>query len=489
MSLPNTAKSSIVAITNEYQPNAGTTALNLPVKIALMAQGNSAATFGTDPVQVFSAQQVADILGTGSPGHLAALELFPIYGNGVGSIPVTLYPMDGGSAASAGTITPLADQTEQASYVVTISEISTDSFVLAAGATVADFTAAITAAINAVPEMPVIAADGTTVVNLTAKWQGTTGNEIFVKVTSTNANASTFTIVQPTAGAGEPDIDGPLALLQDNWETIIVHTLGESTTAIDKIETAGLARWGETQKVPFVSYYGSGGSTYATEITVPTAKRGYFCNVKISVPGCKNLSFVIASAAVREIAKTQNDGKKFANDYGELKLTTLTAGARADQWSYSERENLVQNGVSTTYLKDGVVALLDVVTFYHPVGNVIAELSRVVAIHKLMTILYNLKAIFDSDNWKSKPLVTDNSFSTNTEAKRPKDAKTEVNLMLDRLEKSAIVVESKASAKLTIVTINGTNPNRLDIQLFPKVSGSINIIDILNKWSFYFGGN
>ena len=151
----------VVGIKTAFKDLRGGGILFLPQRVAVVGQGNSAAVYDTTKRQVTSAQEAATTYGFGSPIHLAVLQLLPVNGDGVGTIPVTVYPLvdDGSGVAAAGDITPAGAQTEAAAYRVVINEIQSAQFVISVGDTVATIVTAMAAAVNATLEMPVIAVD------------------------------------------------------------------------------------------------------------------------------------------------------------------------------------------------------------------------------------------------------------------------------------------------------------------------------------------
>ena len=84
----------VVGIKTEFVDLRAGAAILLPQRIALVGQGSTAATFATTKRRVTSSTEVGQLYGFGSPVHLAALQLLPLNGDGVGSIPVTVYPFD-----------------------------------------------------------------------------------------------------------------------------------------------------------------------------------------------------------------------------------------------------------------------------------------------------------------------------------------------------------------------------------------------------------
>ena len=142
----------VVGIKTAFIDLRGGAAVALPQRIAVIGQGNTGSVYSNDKAQVFSALEVAQTYGFGSPLHLAVSQLLPVNGDGVGAIPVTVFPLDddAGGVASTGDITPTVVPTEAASYVVRVNNIDSESFTIpATGATVASVVTQITDAINA----------------------------------------------------------------------------------------------------------------------------------------------------------------------------------------------------------------------------------------------------------------------------------------------------------------------------------------------------
>ena len=158
--------------------------LYLPQRIAVIAQGASSAVYSTDKFTPTSAAEVGAKLGYGSPAHLAAKQLLPANGDGVGTIPVTIYPLlDAGSGVAAeGAITPTGSPTSAGVYRVSVNNILSEPFVIPSGATIAQITVLIADAIQAVLDMPVTATSSATAVTVTAKWAGASGNGLKVAV-------------------------------------------------------------------------------------------------------------------------------------------------------------------------------------------------------------------------------------------------------------------------------------------------------------------
>jgi len=279
----------VVGIKTEFV-NLKTGITLLPQRIAVIGQGTTAqnASYDTTKAQVFTAQEVGEEYGFGSPLHLACKQLLPVNGDGVGSIPVTVFPLkdDGSGVAASGTITPSGSQTTAANYQIKVNNILSTAFTVAVGASVADMCDSITAAINSVVDMPIIATDNTTEVGIEAKWKGATGNDIVVEIVGDTTLGSSYSIVQPTSGATNPSTSTATDQFGDVWYTLVVNCFeGGDTTTIDALSTVNEGRWGALTRKPFVAFHGDNETTVATAGTVPDARKTDRTNVKIARGG------------------------------------------------------------------------------------------------------------------------------------------------------------------------------------------------------------
>lgn len=466
--------------------------LFLPQRIAVVGQGASAATYSTTKQQFTSAAAVAAEYGFGSPLHLAALQLFPVNGDGVGTIPVTFYPLedDASGVAATGDITPAGAQTEAASYLVRVNNIDSEEFVINVGDTVADIVTAMTAAINAVLEMPIIATDATpgtsTEVGITSKWKGVSANDIFIEVIGSTTAGITFGITQPTGGLVNPDVDTALAQVGDVWESMMLNCLDIADTgALDEYSAFGEGRWGALTRKPTVVFTGNTETTVSAATAVSDARKTDRTNAQLVAPGSNDLPFVVAARQLARIAPVANNNPP--HDYGSQDATGLTPGADGDQWTYADRDSAVKKGSSTIEVKDGVVNVSDVVTFYHPSGDPIPAYRFVVDIVKLQNIIFNLDLIFATKEWDGAPLIPNDQPTVNRAAKKPKTAVAAVAAMIDSLGLNAIISDPETAKANTEAEIDSGNPKRLNLKTTVQLSGNTNIKSIDLEFGFFFG--
>lgn len=587
MAIDASAVARVLGIETTFKDLRAGGVLFLPQRIAVLAQGNSDSVYAATKFQATSAAAVGAALGFGSPAHLVARQLFPQNGDGVGTIPVTFYPLaDHASGAPAeGSITPSGTQTTAASYRVKVSNVQSEAFTIAVSATVSERCAAMANAISAVLEMPVnatytyatptatktttvgtsngtvtvlsvtgapqvgsyllecttavanggvwklTAPDGTVVstsitqtpapggatvidqggiqftitdgaedfdvgdiwtiavtatdVQLTSKWEGASANDIHVEVVGTDYG-TTFTIVQPTGGLNNPTVDAALAQMGNVWESMVLNAMNiEDTDALDELSDVGEGRWGQLVRKPFVAFTGNTGTTVAAATAISSARRTDRVNCQLVAPGSNDLPCVVAARQLARIAKVANNNP--ARDYGSQRATGLTPGDDGDQWDYTQRDQAVKLGSSTIEVRDGVVSIGDVVTFYRPTGDPSPAYRFVCDIVKLQNILFNIDLIFNTADWDGAPLIPDAQPTVNPSARKPKSAVAAVNAMLDSLGLNALISDPEAAKATTAASINAQNPKRLDVQTTVQLAGNTNIISTDLFFGFYFG--
>lgn len=483
----------VVGIDTKFKDLRAGNIIFLPQRIAVFAQGATAVTYSTTKRQVTSAAEAGTVYGFGSPAHLAVRELLPVNGDGVGTIPVTVYPLvdHGSGVAAAGDILPGGTATKATSFRVRIGGVMSAQFTVAAGAVVAaTVISAMLTAINGVLEMPVIASNGTTDVNIVAKWKGPTGNNILIEMLAGDGgpvvlNGVTFGLTQPTGGLNDPSITTALAQMGNVWESMVLNCVGQATAVLDEFQAFGEGRWGELVRKPLIVFSGSTAASVGTATTIPAARTTDRVNSQLVAPGSPNIPFVVAARQLARIAKLANGNPP--HDYGSQRATGLIPGTDGQQWDYAARDQAVKAGSSTIEVRDGVVTLSDVVTFYHPTGEEPPAYRYVVDIVKLQNSIFNLDLQFANDEWDGAPLIPDEQPTVNPTAKKPKMAVALAGAIVDSLGDHAIISDPATAKKTIAASINSGNPKRLDMTLTVQLSGNTNIVSVVLNFGFFFG--
>lgn len=488
MGVDQSAVSRVTGVAVEFKIFESGGVTNLPQRIALVGQGNSAATFALTKLQITDAQEPADVFGFGSPLHLAALQLFPANGDGVGSIPVTVYPLEDedSSVAAAGTIEALGTQTEQLEYIVKINKIPAASTVIPVGTTASAAITLFKTSIDATLKLPVTSGANTGVelsLDITSKWKGESANDIYVEIEGVEAGIA-FTITQLTGGLVNPDIDDALNNVGTVWETMILNCLNyDDVATLTKVKDFCDGRWDELVKQPVFSINGTGDDR-ATRTAITDARKTDKRNALIPAPGSKELPFVIAARAVARIAPVANNTP--AVGYAGH-LTGLVPGLDSDQESHTQRDVSLKAGSGTTILVNGEIELNDTITMHHPDGDVNPAFRYIVNLVKLQNIVFNVRLIMEATALKGAPLLPDNTPTTEPLVVKPKNIKTRLGNLADALALKAIIADAEFTKANLTAAISTSNPNRLENAFPVKLSGNIEINDTTIYFGFYFG--
>ena len=461
----------------------------LPQRIAIVGQASSSVypLASSDKKQVFSALEVGQTFGFGCPVHVAAEQVLPATGDGVGTIPVTIYPTADGTTAAAGQIavTGTAQNTDKV-YRVKINEKVSEPILIGEGDAPAAAVAAFLAGINANLSMPALAADAAPDVAITAKSKGEYGDDLFIEIIG-EEDGLTFTPTQPTGGAGNPDVDPALAKFGNVWETLVLNCMNLSDTAtLTKYTTFGEGRWQPIRPKPCLVFTGNTEGNVNLAVVVSDARKTDRINAQLVAPASNELPMVAAARQLARLAVVANENPP--TDYAGQLATGIAPGADDVQWSFTEQDFAVKAGSSTVEVVDNVLEMSDTTTFYHPTGDINPAYRYVVSIMKVMNVTFNLRLIFEADDWQGKVLIPDGQPTTNENARRPSTAKAAVAKMIDNLALSGIIVNPAAAKASIQADISATNPNRLDLSFTYQISGNTNQISITAYWGFNFGG-
>lgn len=460
----------------------------LPQRIAVVGQGASASVYPLTKFRATTAAQVGQAVGFGSPLHLAALQLLPANGDGVGSIPVTFYPLedDGAAVAAVGDITPTGTAAKAGTFRVLVSGIASAQFTVAVGDTPAMIISKVLSVVNGVLPMPVIAANGTTKVNLTAKWAGASGNDLVIELQGPTDTGVTFAITQPALGAANPDVQPALDQVGGVWETMVLNCLDlADTTALEAYQTFGDGRWGSLVRKPLVVFTGNPALTPNDATVITDARKTDRVNCALPNPGSVTLPFVSAAGQLARIAKIANNNP--ARDYGRQIASYILPGADGDQWDFAQRDQAVKGGSSTVEVRDGEVNISDVVTMYHPTGEEPPAYRFVCDIVKLQNIIFNVDLQFNNAEWDGAPLIPDDQPTVNPEAKKPKNVLAVIGALADNMGLNAIISDPAYTKANAQCEIDSANPKRLNTVIPVKLVGNVNIHSIDLNFGFYFG--
>ena len=497
------ASATAVSFKQKAQNNS---AVYRPEKIVCIGQAQTGKEVKTNKVVLGSgnADDIGTIFGYGSPLHQFAKKLFPKAGNGskVDTYFMAVAAPNSGSAtvkkitATATQVAksfngyirlrdlPFVAAADIAGKIATIYQLNQAQaprgtnlnsyetkyipFTLIKGMSASEVATSIYNTLieeTSLPFTPAIDSENTNALQLTAKWVGSDSNFEF-DIVDEDENEITaaiygvsFAITTATEGAGVGTIpEAALDELDEEFGVTRVVSQFTTTTVLDTLKDKF-----DSLRDPLIAQY----VTCYTSIKAPESS---------SVPKTYDKETLIALGTARrdDLVNVQIVG-----DYGDLR--------RLD---WKERNQLLKAGFSNIVKKsDGSYCLMDLVTFYHPVGkqNPIYRYDRDITV--IANCAYDLMATFrDSEQWKSVILVAEDDITVNPAARKLSDVKAEVNKRLGLLGKAGLIANYKEAQKRTQVEIDSSNPNRVNINPDFEISGVGRIFDITNFVGFYFGG-
>lgn len=213
------------------------------------------------------------------------------------------------------------------------------------GQTAAQVATAIAAAVNADTTLPVTAAAVAAVVTLTARHKGESGNGIDLRLNYYDEKTPaglTIAIVAMAAGATNPDLATAIAAMGAEWWNWIVMPYTDTANLV-LLETDLNSRWGPMQQKgcrAFAAYRGTHGATTA------------FGNGRNS-PHVSCMGSSLAPeppyiwAAVDAMAATEQLAVDPARPLNTIELTGLKPPAKSAQWTDTERNLALFDGIST----------------------------------------------------------------------------------------------------------------------------------------------
>jgi phage tail sheath gpL-like len=473
---------------------------NLPQRIAVLAEANEANQTGlsTTARQITSAQQAGALYGYGSPIHQILRILKPLYGDGVGGIPIIVYPQAkaSGAAAKVIDITPSGTATANGTHYLVINGRDNLEGVfyainILAGDTPAVISGKIEDAINVVLGCPVSAISTSIKATATAKWAGLTSQDISISVdTNDNDLGVSYVVAQVTAGSGTPSIAGALSQFGNEWNTVVVNSYGTVTSVLDALEAFNgiphpenpTGRYQGVLMKPFIAITGS----IADDPSSVTDGRSAEVTVAIApAPLSKGLPLeAAANMTVLYAVKAQNNPEQDVNGLAYPDMPTPSSiGSMA---SYDTRDVIVKKGCSTVDLVAGAYVVQDFVTTYHPLGEEPPQFRYVRNLNLDFNVRYTYylnEQLYVVDH----VIARDEDIVNVPKFVRPKDWKSELNRVSDELVSRGLTVDSQFTKDSIEVDLSTSNPDRLETFFRYKRSGIARISSTTAEAGFNFG--
>lgn len=388
---------------------------------------------------------------------------------------------DGAATDATATITFTGTATENGTLNIYIGGRQYRVAVLTTD-TVTSIASAVAAEVTADDDAIVTAGSALGVVTFTTKNAGVAGNEIDIRLNyysdETTPAGLTATVAGFSGGATNPNITTALsALTEDQYNIICMPYTDSSNLTILDNELDD--RWG-----PIRQNFG---------VTI-LAKRDTYSNLSsfASPKNSKNYAVMgmdgpnspwewAAQIAGRVALAAQIDP---ARPFQTLSLPTLLAPAESELFTWTERDNLLADGISTYTTVGGTVNIERLRTLYklNAAGADDDSLSDVEPLLTLEYIRYDLKRSWQLTFPRAKLANDGTRFSTaqGMVIVTPKTAKAFLLTKFRQWEELGLVEDFDQFKKDLIVERNTSDKNRLDV-LLPA-----NLVNQLRVSAFLF---
>lgn len=449
------------------------------------------------PVQVFTADEVAEKAGFGSEAHRQALWIFGILGGFSENMWWVPVPEPGAAVKASGTIIFATNSTSSGTYFFSIGG-DVVSFAVPSGATPTDIGDLLVAAITAKQNIAVTAANVAGTVTVTAKTAGVNGNEISLVQNPGGQTQAALapggtTVALPgsggylTSGAGVTDLNdmfftsGGGDNLGDRWYTQISAPYSDATNLGYYKDSWNLRATPEVKR-RFDSTVGFVKETYSQAFAKPSTinsqgvspvweARSYspHWELQAAVMGIK-----MASAEI-------DPGRPFKTLSTGIPVNTATGDL-----TYAENDALFRAGMGFCKIVAGSLVLGDQAISYRTnnVGAATAEWFDSVSQTRRQQLVYDVEQLFLNEPYIRGMVADDTSITIKSYVIKPKKVISDLSALVDVWSLNGWVKNAAEIKSSIAAEINATNNGRIDSEMEIDEALPLRIIGVVEKFFF-----
>lgn len=368
--------------------------------------------------------------------------------------------------------------------------------------TQAEVATKIAAAITAIHSLPVdvaVNSSDLTMVNVTAKWKGTTGNGIDIRLNYRGTAGSEATPAglaltlsgsgKLTGGTDEPDFATAISNLGEEGYEYVALPFTDSTTLLDWTTEYGFddsGRWGWMRQL-YGHIFSARSDTYGNQLTFGASVNSGVLSVMDVEPGSPTPVWEWAAAYTAKAARALlNDP---ARPLQTLPLVGILPAPPHQRRLLTERNVLAGHGLATqaTNAGDVVVIQRETTTYQFNSYNVGDDAyTDVTTLATLARLFRNLKQAVTS-NFPRHKLANDGTrFGAGQAIVTPKTVKAFLVAQYRIDEFNGLVEDAVNFKKNLIVERDSDNPNRLNVLFPPDIINQLRIFAVLAQFRLQF---
>ena len=348
--------------------------------------------------------------------------------------------------------------------------------------------------INATPDLPVTASISNSIITLTAKHKGLSGNDIPLCFNyygtiggEETPDGLNIVITQMNGGTGTPDLTPVIAAMGDKLLDFIAFPFNDlsslATFNHEMDDTTG--RWSYARQLYGHTYTAKKGDL--SELIEFGDKLNY---QHITVAGYEK---TIQTSIDELIAmRTARNAVFIRNDPARPTQTGLLNGALpasdSNQFTLTEQQSLLSHGIATAYVSSGNLLIQRDITTYQRNSYGIADNSYLDSetLHTLAYVLRKLRSVITSKYPRHKLANDGTRFGAGQAIITPAVAKAEINATYRQLELLGLVENFDLFKKNLIVERNVNDPNRLDVLFPPDLVNQLRVFAVLAQFRLQY---
>jgi len=455
------------------------TSANLNQIIAIFGEANTAnqGTLDIKKKEVTSAQEAGELYGFGSPIHQIIRILRPVNSPGVAGIPTVVFPQESDGASTETSIewTATGNATKNATHTLKVNgrdslDFQTYDYSVVKNDTPTQTAEKIVLAVNSVLGSPFTATSSLGVVTFVTKWKGVTSDTASVTISNEGEAAGvTYSQTNKTSGAGTVDLAPSFTQFGSVWYNSVINPYADKLDEFEQINgvpfgVTPTGRYNAIDFKPFLAFFGSveNDKDNLISITNATDRINQVTNVLCPAPDSDGFSWEAAANMVRLSSRIMQDTPQLTvNNQSYADMPVPDSGVIGDMADYNNRDLFVKNGCSTVILENGAYKVQDLVTTYHPEG----EIPLQYAYPRNLNIDFNVRegyGILETLSVKDHVIIADNQVSDAKKTIKPRQWQSILYDYFEDLATRALITEPEFSKESCSVQRGETNPDRFE---------------------------